>query len=82
MNGIDDHFQHTSIMCKCALIRTWQNVGGDLHIVISALHIVHRSLRKVTDFLGGVHSESNLPLLPEKIYSSVSSSGARRLVTR
>jgi hypothetical protein len=59
-----------------------KNVGGDLYIAISALRTVYWSLREAANFLGGVHSESHLSLLPEKIYSSVSPSGARRLVTR
>ena len=70
---------------QCALIRTWskhQNVGGDLHIAVSTLRTVYWSLREAADFLGGVHSKSNVSLVPEKIYSSISPSGARRLAAR
>lgn len=59
-----------------------ENVGGDLHIVVSTLRTVYWSLREAANFLGRVHSESNISLIPEKIHSSVPPSGARRLVTR
>ena len=58
------------------------DVGGDIHIVVSALCVVHWSLLKAENFLGGLYSKSNLSLIPEKIHSSVSLDSFRRLVAR
>ena len=61
---------------------TPSNVGGDLHIIVPPLSVVHWSLFEVENFLGRLHSEPNLSLLPKKVHSSVSPNSPRRLVAR